>query len=210
MTFSPDKEGVDHINIYSKSKLYLGRFMSNFFKWGFVHDGKNFGSIEHWWYYQLTNHPVCLDSSRAAYEVKKEMQEWIKENGVKGDIDRNILKQLLKAKLMGYSKGVLLHFLLNDLPFTHYYVYSGRVVQAREQFLVEIWEEIRKEMREELKSIYNAGFISHSNLNLWEDATYKEFNKNSNRRDKPPAIEYKEVVERTMRHKVTVAIEEAL
>jgi hypothetical protein len=47
----PAQDGVDHINVYSKGKTTLGRFLSNFAKAPIDTEDGHFDSIEGYWYW---------------------------------------------------------------------------------------------------------------------------------------------------------------
>lgn len=58
------KDGVDHINIYSKGKTSLGRFLSNFAQADIETEDGNFASIEGYWYWLIcpsTIDPNCKE-----------------------------------------------------------------------------------------------------------------------------------------------------
>jgi hypothetical protein len=55
MALNPNNDGIDHINIYSRSGCQLGFFLSHFSKTPFVHpDYGNFESMEGFWYFAKT------------------------------------------------------------------------------------------------------------------------------------------------------------
>ena len=49
--FTPSTDGIDHINIYSKGKTSLGRWLSNFAKSPIETEDGHFDSIEGYWYW---------------------------------------------------------------------------------------------------------------------------------------------------------------
>jgi hypothetical protein len=52
---NPHKDGIDHINIYSRGKTEVGRQLSNFAHTPFTHkDYGYFNSVEGLWYYLIT------------------------------------------------------------------------------------------------------------------------------------------------------------
>ena len=76
MEYTPDTDGIDHINIYSKGKTELGRLLTNFAHTPFtfpLHGA--FSSVEAFWYYAKTGflHPQLkpLYGFRAKEEGKK-------------------------------------------------------------------------------------------------------------------------------------------
>lgn len=58
MNYDPLKDGIDHINIYSKAKTALGLFLSNFAQCDLETEDGEFSSIEAYWYWLLCSpHP---------------------------------------------------------------------------------------------------------------------------------------------------------
>ena len=53
--FKPENDGIDHINVFSKSRSKLGRMLSNFAHTPFTLDGVKFESVESWWYWMKMN-----------------------------------------------------------------------------------------------------------------------------------------------------------
>ena len=53
MSIDPNKDGVDHINIYSKGRTELGRLLTNFALLPIKTEDGLFASMEGWWYWQL-------------------------------------------------------------------------------------------------------------------------------------------------------------
>lgn len=49
--FDCQKDGIDHINVYSKGKTALGRFLSNFAQVDLETKNGNFSSVEAYWYW---------------------------------------------------------------------------------------------------------------------------------------------------------------
>lgn len=47
----PTKDGIDHINVYSKGKTALGRFLSNFAETDLETKDGHFASVEAYWYW---------------------------------------------------------------------------------------------------------------------------------------------------------------
>ncbi len=151
----PNKDGVDHINIYSKGQTCLGRYMSNFAYFSFVYNDEHFPSVEHWWYYQLTQNDDCFLSIYLPATIKKRMQEYIKNNNIETkQIDKHKLKEILTNKILSNHSN-LVAFINSSLPFKHYYTFGDKVVLANEQFLTDIWEEIRIELKTNLSILLN-------------------------------------------------------
>lgn len=142
-TFSPDDDGITHINIYSKSKTELGRILSNFAHTPFttVNHGK-FASVEGFYYW--------LKSGMQYDELRNLHGFQAKSVGRKFPIVKNenfdlICKQVIRYKLM-QNRQVYDLLKASSLPFTHYYSYSGKIVQADNKW-ADWWEELRDKIK---------------------------------------------------------------
>lgn len=145
-------DGIDHINIYSRGRTQLGRWMSNFAKTPFVHPYYGqFTSVEGFWYYMRSD--VRDDRLRYlwGFEAKKHGRElpakWYDD--FKEDILGAIYQKIIQNK-------ELLELLVNsELPFAHYYTFqsgNGSVVliNPREaEWLLTGIEEIRECLRKD-------------------------------------------------------------
>lgn len=131
MNFLPENDGIDHINVYSKGKTELGRFLSNFayspINLTGIGDGE-FLSIEGYWYWLGTRH-VDRDKLRHVYGYKakhlgRELRgkDWQETEEFK----RKILFAI-KLKILAMHEYLFKIFINNTLPLTHYYVYGDKV-----------------------------------------------------------------------------------
>ncbi len=139
--------GVTHINIYSKSKCELGRYLSNFAYSPIIIDGRKCASIEGYWYYLLTGNEQLLNlyGFNAKHEGKKykkicECDAFFMDK-IKLAID-------IKIKSNRYYLNL---FYKSELPFTHYYDYNGKRVDAGYEWIVEHIELRRKQLKEHFK-----------------------------------------------------------
>lgn len=148
----PNKDGIDHINVYSKGKTELGKLLSNFAHTPFFvlleENGESydveFQSVEGYWYYLLTGDENLLDlhGFKAKEYGKSLLNEDTKENVAKDE-----LKLAYEAKLAYHSK-IKEMLLKNELPLKHYYVYGGKVVEPKQfQWTVDLWNEIKQELK---------------------------------------------------------------
>jgi hypothetical protein len=146
MIYNPKKDGVSHINIYSKGKTELGRWMSNFAKIDILTVDGAFKSIEGYWFW-LGSHNDNL-RKLWGWEAKSfgESQEQVYtlspvefREKIKAAIIVKVNADSLKNKELTDS----------TLPFTHYYVYGTEdepiVRDAGFKWLVEFWEDLRKD-----------------------------------------------------------------
>lgn len=145
----PELDGIDHINIYSKGKTELGRFLSNFsYSPINTEDGK-FNSIEGYWYWLSTGKK--FEKLRVLYGYKaKQVGEYLRKNN-RFKYEPNFQDKIIKAikiKLDTYKKYREL-LLYTRLPLKHYYVYgvpgNQVIIEPNEQrWVVESIEKYRK------------------------------------------------------------------
>lgn len=140
----PKDDGVKHINIYSKGKTKLGKFLSNFTKAPFDHpeDGK-FNSIEGYWYWLSAKD----DTLRSTYGFQAKARG--RELGGKDWIDTDEFKRKIKMAIrhkLHANPEMRTEFKASTLPFMHYYVYGGKVVEPKEgAWLIEFFRQLRDE-----------------------------------------------------------------
>jgi len=128
MTFNPNEDGVTHINVYSKGKTELGRFLTNFSYSPFVHpeDGK-FNSIEGYWYWLSSKDDKLRTLSgflAKQYGRKVKASDWLNDDKSKAKI-----LEAIKIKIDNNPKMKKL-LQENKLPLTHYYTYGDKVVNV--------------------------------------------------------------------------------
>ncbi len=142
-------DGVDHINVYSKGKTKLGRFLSNFSKFPIRTFDGNFMSVEGYWYWLNCTHldkDVLRDLH--GYQAKKIGRElgttdWNEDIHFKRKICRAIKFKILNAPF--YMKE---EFLKSELPFRHYYVYGDRVIEATKcDWILDFLEKLRIKLK---------------------------------------------------------------
>lgn len=124
--FLPQNDGTDHINVYSKGRTELGRFLSNFaYSPVNTQDGP-FNSIEGYWYWLSCDHPD-RDKLRelhgfGAKKLGRELRgkDWNTSESFKSKITRAI-----ELKVRG-NEHMMELFAGNELPLAHYYVFYGK------------------------------------------------------------------------------------
>ncbi len=155
--FSPAKketgDGVDHINIYSKGKTTLGKWMTNFAKSKVEIDGEQFLSIEGYWYWLGLDAPSKeANKLQEVYGYKaKQLGKELK--GLYGSTDIPEFEEKICSairKKVASDKQYKRMLKESTLPFKHYYEYGGKKVDAGYKWQVELWEDIRRELQEEL------------------------------------------------------------
>ena len=139
-------DGVDHINIYSKSATELGRALSNFSDHGVTTLDGEFASIEGYWYWLTCPHHECRDRLRylVGWEAKAAGREM---RGADWNGDPTFKLRIINAmvaKLILHDK-ILTPFRESVLPFRHYYVYGNKQIEPKEgAWIIETWECLRK------------------------------------------------------------------
>ena len=152
-TYKPENDGIDHINVYSKGKTNLGKFLTNFAKTPFElpKDG-TFQSIEGYWYWLLAmDHPHSyVLKDLYGFKAKLVGRSLTNNTDWSDDEDfKNSIKQAIAAKIQQCSDYQYEMFIDSKLPFTHYYVYGGKVVKVpKSDWIIEFLEGLRKEHRD--------------------------------------------------------------
>lgn len=142
----PAKDGIDHINIYSKAATELGRFLSNFayspIEVGV--DGK-FSSIEGYWYWLLTGDERLR--SKYGYQAKqlgREVLAGMQELPMTRSLTfQHKIEEALHVKMQSHPRW-LQALRQCTLPLTHYYVYGGKTVVPKDwRWTVEFLDSMR-------------------------------------------------------------------
>lgn len=144
MEFEP-VDGINCINIYSNGKTYLGRSLSNFARIPIHGNGHIFASLEAWWYWYETGKQHNSLKKLYGFEAKKEGRKFEKVQRVtpelfkRSAIDKINQNPWLKKEIVD-----------SVLPFIHYYEFGGKAVYPKHDFTIAVWEEIRKELKENM------------------------------------------------------------
>jgi hypothetical protein len=149
----PTKDGIDHINIYSKGNTDLGRLLSNF-AWSpiEIEDGK-FNSLEGYWYWLLSDKDAKAEPLRKLYGYKaKEYGRQIKVR----DWPRNDEKIAFRLRFMRAMRAKIeqqphLAQMLAQctLPFEHYYVYNGKASKVPGcKWMLGYWDQLREGLQD--------------------------------------------------------------
>jgi hypothetical protein len=132
MNYSPANDGIDHVNVYSKGRTELGRFLSNFAHTPVVTEDGPFASIEGYWYWLGCSHPnkdfLRTRHGFAAKAAGRDLggRDWNDSETFKRKIKSAILIKLWNNKKFSDQ------LVNNTLVLTHYYVYGGRVINVPE------------------------------------------------------------------------------
>ena len=155
MIWHPKYEGADHINIYTKSKLRIGRALSNFFHSVFIHPeyGK-FQSVEGFYYWILTGQ--MHDKLKELHGIEAKDFGESKSKLVK--IDKNFKEEIQKAIAHKIIQNDYIQRLLikTELPLTKYYYYGDPLVSPqvydlskKHDYMVHAIEEIRIRLKKD-------------------------------------------------------------
>ncbi len=142
-------DGVSHINIYSKGKTSLGRALSNFYYSPITTVDGEFDSLEGYWYWLSCpdTYPFKDDFRKLCGNDAKVRgrevgaRDWLGAPHFKLRIYNAMLTKLI------LHDTILQEFLVNELPFRHYYVYKDKVVEPAEgAWIIEMWEFLRSQL----------------------------------------------------------------
>lgn len=150
---SPDEDGINHINVYSKAKTELGRFLSNFSDCNVATLDGPFKTIEGYWYWlnlpegtpereklRITN---GFDSKFLGRDLKA--PDW----GPKKfdlDFERKIC-YAITVKILSNRWCCLELIKSQGKPLFHYYVYGTKVIMVKDGlWMLRLMEQIRDEL----------------------------------------------------------------
>lgn len=147
---NPELDGIEHINIYSKGKTHIGRLLSNFAHTPFSLGKEEgvFQSVEGYWYWLLTGFDGLRDLH--GYEAKKVGKEHLPlmlYRPWERDEFKDKIRHAMGCK-MWQNLHVRMSLRCTDLPFMHYYVWDSGPKDAGYKWVVEFWEEKRREQKE--------------------------------------------------------------
>lgn len=139
--YTPDKDGIDHINIYSHGKTELGRFLSNFTYTPIETQDGRFDSIEGYWYWLGTKD----DNLRNMFGIyAKRYGQSIPTVALLPD---NLFKEKITTAInIKINNNPKMEKLLKEStpPFAHYYVFKNKVMYLPKfQWMVDHIESIR-------------------------------------------------------------------
>ena len=142
-----NRDGVDHINIYSQGKTSLGCFLSNWYRYPTdLGDLGRFESIEGLWYYITTRDERLRNMSGfAAKQLGKSLPKTV-------DIEKGLFQECIKAAIKKKICGSPFHipFIESVLPFDHYYVFKGKQVDAGHKWIVDYITDLRQQLKDDL------------------------------------------------------------
>lgn len=154
---TPDTDGIDHINIYTKGKTELGRGLTNLSPYSFLYEGEMFASMEGFWYYHKMR---MLGLNYKHFQMMRGFDAKKSGGKIKSNLSpeqfeefKLIMIEGMKCRLRQNPK--LLKLLIDSsLPFKHYYGYGSsesgwKIVELeRHNWQCELYEEIRNKCHE--------------------------------------------------------------
>ena len=150
------EDGVDHVNIYSKGATDLGRWLSNWTEFE-LQDSElgSFRSIEGLIFW-LGSHDDKL-RKMSGYEALKYGKSVDKKIRLPKEEFRQIIVRAMWTKVTS-NKKMFYELLKSDLPFVHYYNYSGKKISVPAwDWQVDEWEAIRSELKRRYAEHKNRG-----------------------------------------------------
>lgn len=148
--YDPSKDGITHINTYSRGKTLLGRMLSNFYHAPFEHPefGK-FTSVEGFYYWYKTGAKYDTLRSLSGYKAKEEGKKY---STIEVD---DFCERVLECLVLKITSNTEIYNELKDstLPFVHYYYYGDNNPKVHKvpsgDWLMEALEDIRKLIKED-------------------------------------------------------------
>jgi hypothetical protein len=138
-------DGVDCINIYSKGKTDLGKFLSNFTYCFIRTEDGFFKSVEGYWYWLSCKDEKLRDLY--GYAAKKYGREIGAKDWIDSDEFQRKITLAIKTKIM--NSNYLDEFIRSDLPFVHFYDFGGKIVEPKEgKWVIEFISKLRTELQE--------------------------------------------------------------
>lgn len=146
--FNPKQDGIDHINIYSKGKTNLGKFLSNFTYFPFECEDGQFNSIEGYWYWLGAFN--CAERERLrnlfGFEAKKLGRLLIDENKSIDIEFKNKISSAIEFKIK--SSNFLNDFINSTLPFAHYYVMMNKIIEPKDcEWILDFLNNLRTQLQ---------------------------------------------------------------
>lgn len=147
---SPDTDGIDHINIYTKGKTALGRALTNLSNYAFIYEGTMFQSMEAFWFYhkhQMQGLPFEGLPMMKGFDAK----QFGKKHKQPFDYPVefiDLMKEGMKCRLRQNPK-LLRDLVDSHLPLVHYYAYGSsekgwKVIELPEyQWICDLHMELR-------------------------------------------------------------------
>lgn len=166
--FTPDKDGITHINVYTKAQTDIGIALSNLSNIGFNHpEYGSFSSLESLWFWLVTGKKHNFLKNLNGFQANKEGKLLCNDDSLdyKSITEslsfRNDFQSGIECKLRQNTSILQKLVETDDLPLTHYYFYSpndGDLSRAKvldkpqHQWQMDILMEIREKTKKWMKS----------------------------------------------------------
>ena len=143
MKINPNLDGIDHINVYSKGRTPLGKWLSNFAYSPIETEDGHFDSVEGYWYWLS-----CKDEKLRklfGWQAKSYGREVGGKDCLNEEVFKNKIKSAIKIKI---ESNVDMKLKLENckLPLLHYYVYYDKIVKVKSaDWIIEYLETFKKE-----------------------------------------------------------------
>lgn len=140
------KDGIDHINVYSKGQTELGRLLSNFAHTPFWPENKpedRYESVEGWWYWYSTGMKHDSLKRLFGFEAKKVGRSY---SSVQTPTKEVLVK--VYSRKIECNPQIQKMLVTSTLPFTHYYAFGGKIVETKWEWTGALWNEVREIYRE--------------------------------------------------------------
>lgn len=126
--WNPEEDGITHLNIYSKGKTELGRWLTNFAYSPIITEDGHFASIEGYWYWLGCGN----DKLRKLYGylAKKVGRESGSKVYIEDEEFKRKIKSAILIKLCTYPDK-LQELYETDLQLAHYYNYGGKIIEPK-------------------------------------------------------------------------------
>ncbi|MFW6002245.1 MAG: hypothetical protein ACOCQD_02810 [archaeon] len=141
--FNCNDDGITHINIYSKGKTELGRFLSNFtYSPITLPDHGNFNSIEGYWYWLGTRDEKLRYLH--GFAAKKYGRKLKRINNLPEKEFQSLICRAIWRKIAS-NPHFYRELIKSNLPLTHYYIIMGKCISPKNQeWLLNFINRIRK------------------------------------------------------------------
>ncbi len=160
--FTPDKDGIDHINVYSKARTLAGRRLTNYAESPFSHPlYGDFNSMEGFWFWLYSGRQYNALRKVHGFKAHELGRVCIANIEPPKDMERfkDKIREATKAKLRQNIDILQLLVETGDLKLVHYYYdYSERDLSKakvtylkRHQWQMDTLMEIRKQTQEWMK-----------------------------------------------------------
>lgn len=143
-----DLDGIHHINIYSKGKTDIGRWLSNFSYCPIETSEGKFNSVESYWYWLTTLNDHLRELH--GFAAKKLGKESEKIRSIESTAFRKKICDAIDFKLKTNPKWVAESV---NLPLKHYYEYGGKRIYKEEyDWITQHIEKRVKQLKEYYKT----------------------------------------------------------